>query len=179
MGPTHGHLGGSAYWAEVLDTVAGAPPPIDLVAERAVQDFLVVAAERGLLRSAHDLSDGGLAVALAECCMGGPWSTQVLGARISLSCDTHSISDPGWLFGEDAARAIVSCAAGDVPELRRLGSELGVDSDHLGHVGEREGLLEIARGARHWQWPARRLRQVYMAAIPRRMSDDAFTDREG
>src|SRR5690606_2339666 len=61
VGHTKGHLGGSAYWAEVLDTVAGSPPPIDLELERGLQQFLVEAARQRLMVSAHDLSDGGLA----------------------------------------------------------------------------------------------------------------------
>ena len=81
LGRTEGHLGGSAYWAEVLETVGGAPPPIDLEAERALQDFLVLAAERRFLRSAHDLSDGGWRWHLPSAASGGPWSTEALGAR--------------------------------------------------------------------------------------------------
>ena len=178
LGNTNGHLGGSAYWAEVLDTVAGAPPPIDLAAERALQECLVLAAERQLLCSAHDLSDGGLAVALAECCMGGPWSTQVFGARVDLTREADTLSDMEWLFGEDGARAIVSCAPGSVAALKRLGVETGVACTDLGRTGDPEGIIEVARGDSSWRWPARHLREIYMSAIPRRMSD-AFTNRGG
>ena len=111
FGRNAGHLGGSAYWAEVLKTVAGAPPPVNLAAEKALQDLLVLAAERRLLRSAHDLSDGGLAVALAECCMGGPWSPQVLGAQVDLVGEATALTDAELLFGEDGARVIASCTA--------------------------------------------------------------------
>jgi phosphoribosylformylglycinamidine synthase len=175
---TEGHLGGSAYWAEVLGTVAGSPPPIDLKAEKALQDFLVEAADRRLLRSAHDLSDGGLAVALAECCMGGPWATQVFGARIDLARHADEVSDIGWLFGEDGASALVSCSPEHVAELQRRGAELGVHCHFVGLVGPAEGNIEIVRDDRSWQWGARRLREIYMNAIPRRMSE-AFIEGEG
>ncbi len=84
LGRTAGHLGGSAYWAEVLDCVGGPPPPVDLPAESALHRLLAAGAEARLIRSAHDLSDGGLAVALAECCIGGPWATITFGADVDL-----------------------------------------------------------------------------------------------
>ena len=71
LGATRGELGGSAYWAEVRDFVGGRPAAVDLEAERRLQQLLVAAARRRLLRSAHDCSEGGLAVALAEAAIGG------------------------------------------------------------------------------------------------------------
>jgi phosphoribosylformylglycinamidine synthase II len=73
LGETSGILAGSAYWAEVCDFLGGEPPGVDLEAELRLQQFLVAAAERRLLRSAHDCSEGGLAVALAEAVIGGPY----------------------------------------------------------------------------------------------------------
>jgi phosphoribosylformylglycinamidine synthase len=179
FGRTGGHLGGSAYWAEVLGTVAGAPPPIDLAAEKALQDLLVLAAERSLLHSAHDLSDGGLAVALAECCMGGPWSTVVLGARIDLAGEGDALSDAEMLFGEDGARVITSCSPAVAVELLRLAAELGVPCRPIGLVAGLDGTITVARADRSWHWMARHLREIYISAIPRRMSADSLTLREG
>jgi phosphoribosylformylglycinamidine synthase len=169
LGSTRGHLGGSAYWAEVLATVGGEPPPVDLDAERALQQALIGTAEGRLLRSAHDLSDGGLAVALAECCIGGPWATRVVGADINLDQHADTVSEDGWLFGEDGARALVSCAPANVAEIQRLAHDFGVAAHYLGLVGADEGELVIRRGDRRLSWPARRLREIYMNAIPRRM----------
>ena len=81
LGQTSGILGGSAYWAEVCDFVGGDPPAVDLDAELRLQRFLVAAAQRGLLRSAHDCSEGGLAVTLAEAVIGGPYVPGSLGCR--------------------------------------------------------------------------------------------------
>ena len=77
-------LGGSAYWAVVADFVGGTPPAVDLAAEAALQRLLAGAARRGLLRSAHDYRAGGVAVAMAEAAIGGPYSPTGLGARVDL-----------------------------------------------------------------------------------------------
>ena len=71
LGEGLGELGGSEYLKVVHDLVRGAPPALDLKAERALQDLVVTLADARLIRSAHDCSDGGLAVTLAECCFGG------------------------------------------------------------------------------------------------------------
>lgn len=170
IGPMRGHLGGSAYWAEVLDAVVGAPPPIDLTRESAVQDFLIAAAAQGWLRSAHDLSDGGLAVALAECCIGGPWATETFGAEVDLARHADAVSDHGMLFGEDAGRVLLSCPPEHVAALQTLAANHGESAHYLGLVGEPDSTLCIRRDARSWSWPSRDLRRIHLDAIPRRMS---------
>ncbi|MES2123094.1 MAG: phosphoribosylformylglycinamidine synthase subunit PurL [Gemmatimonadota bacterium] len=171
IGTTTGHLGGSAYWAEVLDATVGAPPPVDLTAERQLQDILIEAAARRLLRSAHDCSDGGLAFALAECCIGGPWATTTYGAEIDLGRHADAVSDTGWLFGEEGARAVVSCAPEHVAELQRLGHDHGRPVHFLGLVGAADGQLQVRRGDTSWQWGTAELRRIHLQAIPRRMSN--------
>jgi hypothetical protein len=111
--------------------------------------------------------------------MGGPWSTQVLGARIDLVGEADALSDAELLFGEDGARVIVSCTPADAVALLRLAEELGVPCRRLGQVAAPDGTITIARADRSWHWMARNLRQIYTTAIPRRMSDDALTPREG
>jgi phosphoribosylformylglycinamidine synthase len=170
LGVTRGHLGGSAYWAEVLDTVGGAPPPIDLTAERAVQDFLVTTARDRLIRSAHDLSDGGLAVALAECCIGGPWATSTFGAEADLAGHSNDVSDIAWFFGEDGARVLISCDPSNVARLQKLAHDHGLPCHYLGQIGAAGGDLDVRRGNRQWRWSVAELRTIYMNAIPRRMS---------
>jgi phosphoribosylformylglycinamidine synthase II len=169
LGTTRGHLGGSAYWAEVLDCVGGPPPPIDLDAERHLQDFLVAAAAAGLLVSAHDLSDGGLAVGLAECCIGGPWATSTFGAEVDLKSHADTVSDEGWLFGEDAGRVVASTSPSNVMAVQQLAATHGVPCHYLGLVGEANGELSVRRHAQHWTWAAPKLRAIHLDAIPRRM----------
>lgn len=170
IGKCRGHLGGSAYWAEVLDAVVGAPPPVDLTVERALQEILIAAATRKLVRSAHDLSDGGLAVALAECCVGGPWATQTFGAEVDLARHADRVSDHGWLFGEDAGRVLLSCPPENVAALQALAADHGQSAHYLGLVGTADGELVITRDEQRWSWASRELRRIYIEAIPRRMA---------
>jgi len=178
IGHTRGHLGGSAYWAEVLDTVAGSPPPIDLELERSLQQFLVAAASRRLMNSAHDLSDGGLAVALAECCIGGPWATTTFGATVDLNAHADTVSDEGWLFGEDGARALVSATPENVMALQQLGAQFGIPCHYLGLVGDVGGEIEATREQRKWSWSSTELRRIYHDALPRRIERPTGTGKD-
>ena len=101
IGETMGHLGCSLYQRMILgDMSQVAPPPVDLQAERANGDFLRAAIDGGLVAAAHDLSDGGLAVALAEMCM-----------KNAIGCKIDNLDDrPEILFGEDQARYLVAIA---------------------------------------------------------------------
>jgi phosphoribosylformylglycinamidine synthase subunit PurL len=102
LGEGKGELGGSEYLKVVYDLVRGAPPAIDLSAERALQALLVVLAEARLIRSAHDCSDGGLTVTVAECC----FDTGGVGAEVAIAAVDVSPSAPmnlaAGLFGESA-----------------------------------------------------------------------------
>ncbi|MCW6035213.1 phosphoribosylformylglycinamidine synthase subunit PurL [Spirulina subsalsa FACHB-351] len=103
-------LGGSEYLALVHGTVAGLPPRVDFEAERRVQEVCREGIYQGWLRSAHDCAEGGLGVAVAECCLAGE-----LGAEISL----EGSGDLRWdevLFGEGGARIVVSVS----PEFQAL-----------------------------------------------------------
>jgi phosphoribosylformylglycinamidine synthase len=134
FGENAGELGGSEYLKVIHGMIRGEAPEIDLAAEAALQRLIVDLARQGLLRSAHDCADGGLAVALAECCFdaGG------LGASIAV---THAASDDliddaaATLFGESPSRVVVSVAP-DVTE-RVLAAALaeGVPAARVGRTG--------------------------------------------
>jgi phosphoribosylformylglycinamidine synthase len=168
LGETSGILGGSAYWADVCDFFGGEPPPVDLDAELRLQQFLVAAAERRLLRSAHDCSDGGLAVALAEAVIGGPYVPGSLGAHLDLTGYAPDVPEEGVLYGEDGARAIVSCRPVSARYLIALANEHGVPVFHAGRV-QSEGTLELQLGPQLFSWSSDALRRIYFDAIPRRM----------
>jgi phosphoribosylformylglycinamidine synthase subunit PurL len=168
IGETSGILGGSAYWAEVCDFVGGDPPAVDLDAELQVQRFLVAAAEQRLLRSAHDCSEGGLAVTLAEAAMGGPYVPGSLGARLDLTGYAPDVPVEGILYGEDGARAVVTCAPSQARHLITLANEHRVPVFHAGRV-ESAGTLELQVGAQLFSWSTEALRRIYSEAIPRRM----------
>jgi len=170
LGDTRGHLGGSSYWEVVHQLVGGEPPPIDLEAESKLQRLLAAAAARGLLLSAHDCSDGGLAVALAEACMGDSYAQRTLGAMVTLR-NSAGLPSEAVLYGEDGARAVVTCEPGRAAELLALATLLGTPAELAGTVGVPNGPLEIHLGNSHltFGWPTPELRGIYFDAIPRRM----------
>jgi phosphoribosylformylglycinamidine synthase len=168
VGETSGILGGSAYWAEVCDFVGGDQPAVDLEAELQLQSFLVAAAERRLLRSAHDCSEGGLAVALAEATIGGPYVPGSLGARLDLTGYAEGVPLEGLLYGEDGARAVLTCAPASARHLIALANEHGVPVFHAGRVSS-AGTLELQVGPDLFSWSTEALRRIYLEAIPRRM----------
>jgi len=175
-GSASGKLGGSAYWACLHDFVGGAQPAVDLQRELALQRFLVAAAKRKLLRSAHDVSTGGLAVALAEAAMGGPYATQSFGASVKL---TGAAEDAALLYGEDHARVVASCDPGSVAALQALGAEQGISVEPVGRLGgsARGADFSITTPRATYGWRIGELRVVYFSAIPRRMAHAEEEDR--
>jgi len=121
-----GSLAGSEYMELVHGQVAGRPG-LDLALEKKVQRCLREAVKRGLLNSAHDVSDGGLAVALAECSIAG--NTGFKGA-----VETRGRLDE-FLFGEGGARVVVSVPPAKASTLRRLAGSYKVSVSELGAVG--------------------------------------------
>jgi phosphoribosylformylglycinamidine synthase len=139
LGVTGADLGGSEWLSVMHGRAAGAPPRLDLQAEKALHMLLAEAAAERLLRSAHDLSDGGLAVALAECCFAG--EEPGLGGRFELDelpLDSTGAGgalarDDVLLFAETPSRAVVTVR--DEPRLRELASRHGVRWARLGETG--------------------------------------------
>ncbi len=127
LGETREELGATEYLWVRHGIERGTPPRLDLPAEASLQRLLATAAARRLLRSAHDCSDGGLAIALAECALGSG-----IGVRASL--DLGLRVDALW-FGESAARAVLSCAQGELAALLDLAREHGVPARAIGVTG--------------------------------------------
>jgi phosphoribosylformylglycinamidine synthase len=164
-------LGGSAYWADVLGFVGGQPPVVDLAAEKALQQLLAQAAKQHLLHSAHDCSTGGIAVALAESAIGGPYQASGTGATVDLAAYGHqSVGDEALLFGESGARAVVSVAPEKEADLLALAGKFGVPATAVGSVGNERGELVVQRGTALISRPIDQLRRIYYEAIPRRMA---------
>jgi phosphoribosylformylglycinamidine synthase len=176
LGTTRGHLGGSAYWAHVLGEVAGSPPPVDLAAERRLVNLLAALAADGLLQSAHDVSDGGLGVALVEAAVGGPYARTALGARVNLDGQVGGASNAARLFGEDHGRALVTAGPANVARVQALAREHGVPVEQLGTVGSEGGAVEIVLPGETVHLDADRLRSAYFGAIPSRMSLTAVAE---
>jgi phosphoribosylformylglycinamidine synthase subunit PurL len=169
LGQTRGELGGSEYWAEIRDFVGGRTPPVDLEAERRLQRLLVAAAGRELLRSAHDCSEGGLLVAVAEAAIGGPYAPGPLGAALDLSGYADNVPADALLYGEDAGRVVVSADPANLDALLALAREHGVPAFMAGRVTDPGSGLELRVGGSVLSWVMPALRRIYFEAIPRRM----------
>jgi phosphoribosylformylglycinamidine synthase len=133
LGENRAELGGSEFLQTVHGTIRGVPPALDLSREAALQRVLVDGIASGLIRSAHDCAEGGLAITLAECCFETP-----LGVRADLPAvafDTAAYGDIATLYGESASRAVVSVAAGDASALIALAGAAGLPARQIGTVG--------------------------------------------
>ncbi len=140
IGDETGYLGQSLYLRDVLGvdlaTDGGAPPPVDLETERRNGDFVRGLIHSGRIHACHDLSDGGLYVAVAELCMASD-----LGADIELP---ERIAAHAALFGEDQGRYILSLAKGDAGALLTAAKKAGVTARRLGAMGGTQ--LTVAGG---------------------------------
>jgi phosphoribosylformylglycinamidine synthase subunit PurL len=132
LGSTRLELGGSLWARTAHGHLGGRPPAVDLAAEQALAEVLVTAAAAGLLAGAHDLSDGGLAVALAEACLASG-----TGAAVTLPGDAFT-----FLFSESAGRALVAVAPGSETAFAELCAGAGVPAVALGTAGGDE--LDVA-----------------------------------
>ena len=151
LGRTEAEFGGSA-WAHVRHGHLGGRPPVpDLPAEQRLAGLLVAAAAGGLLSAAHDLSDGGLAVALAESCLRGR-----SGCRVRLPGDPFT-----WLFSESAARAIVAVRPGAEAQFAELRAAHGVPGQAIGRAGGDELAVEDC-----FAIPLAELAAVHTATLP-------------
>jgi len=140
LGGTRDELGGSEYLKVIHDKVGGRPPSIDWEAEKGLIKCLTSAASERLLSSAHDLSEGGLAVALAESCLQGG-----MGARVEMAGDLKPYV---LCFSESQGRALVSVPPDRLAALRNIASGLGVPLAVLGRTGGDslvvEGVLSLS-----------------------------------
>jgi phosphoribosylformylglycinamidine (FGAM) synthase-like enzyme len=148
-------LNGSTYLAALHGTVAGAPPLLDLDAERVLQEVTLAAITGGHIRSAHDCSDGGLAVALAECCM---WSGLGFTSddEVGWPATSERLAAAALLFGEAPSRIVVSLPAAAWGALAALAGAARVPLTRLGTVGGTHlrvaGLLDCPVDELHAAW---------------------------
>jgi phosphoribosylformylglycinamidine synthase len=136
-------LGGSEYLQVIHGKKRGRPPKLDLQAELRLQKLCVAAARRRLVASAHDLSDGGLAVAVAESCISGrSQNAEPIGAVLELGAAGRS---DALLFGESASCVLFSCAPAQAAAFERLARTQGVPLRRLGTVGGTRLRLKLGR----------------------------------
>jgi phosphoribosylformylglycinamidine synthase len=144
LGESLGELGGSEYLKTVHDLVRGVPPALDLERERALQHLMVQLADERLVHSAHDCSDGGLAVTLAECTFGtGGIGAEISIEGVSVSGDAR-INVAAALFGESASRVVVSTSPDLVTEVLQQAAKAGVPARVIGETGGNRLRMAVA-----------------------------------
>jgi phosphoribosylformylglycinamidine synthase II len=122
-------FGSSEYAKEIFGALWGYPPELDIEKEATLQRALVAIIRAGLVESAHDCSDGGLAVALVE-------SALPRGVGLSVRLPGQGVAAPEFvLFGEDASRVVLSCDPIHLPRIEQVAEEYGVFADVLGETG--------------------------------------------
>ena len=121
-------FGSSEYAKEILGAVWGYPPQLDIEREATLQRALVALIQAGLVESAHDCADGGLAVALVE-------SALPAGVGLSVNLPGADLPPEFRLFGEDASRVVLSCDPAHLPRIKQVAEEYGVAADVLGETG--------------------------------------------
>jgi phosphoribosylformylglycinamidine synthase len=120
-------FGSSEYAKEVLGALWGYPPELDLEQEAALQKALVDIIRAGLVDSAHDCSEGGLAITLAESAF-----PKNIGLRVNLPA--AELPPEYVLFGEDASRVVLSCDPGNVSRIQQLAVKYGLSADPIGET---------------------------------------------
>jgi phosphoribosylformylglycinamidine synthase II len=149
----------SEYAKTTKGIVAGTPPAIDLAAERRLIDALVrLAAERAIL-SAHDVSDGGLAVTIAESC----FASNGLSAEIDLG--VSAAPSEAALFGERGARAVVSVAPASLARVRQIAAQYDIQASQIGRVTRGEFRIQL-NGVVVIQEQSDSFRQAWSQSLP-------------
>jgi phosphoribosylformylglycinamidine synthase subunit PurL len=168
LGRNTAELGASEYLKVVHGLVAGDAPAVDLQAERRLQELVLSLNEQRLLQSAHDTAEGGLAVCLAECAMGGDdhW-----GMEAALPDDLGAAP---LLFGEAQGRIIISCRPDLADAVIAQAGRIGVPAARIGTVGPQGGSFRISTAAgAEVSLPVASLHEVWSTAIPRLMERTA------
>lgn len=159
LGETKAELGGSEFQYIVHGKTEGRPPALDLVVEKQLLDGVLGAIQAGLVQSAHDLSEGGLAVALAESCISGK-----LGAEIELT--SGGLRNDLLLFSESQSRILLSATVEQADALQSKLQTAGVPITRIGTVKQEQQLQIQVDGKQVLAEEVKSLRQVWEDAIP-------------
>jgi phosphoribosylformylglycinamidine synthase len=160
-------FGSSEYAKEVLGAVWGYPPALDLEREATLQRALIAIIEEGLVESAHDCADGGLAVALVEAALPA-------GVGLSVRLSSQQVAPEFLLFAEDASRVVLSCDPRHLARIQQIAEEYGVFADVLGGTGSDrveisvDGQPVISAGFAE-------LREAYEGALEKVLRTEALT----
>ena len=167
LGDNRGELGGSEYLARLHGVVAGAPPVLDLGRERSLQRLIVQLVGEGLVQSAHDSAEGGLAVAVAEC----TFDSGGIGVQVDVAAAVPAgpYQAAATLFGESASRVVVSVAPEGVDAVLTAAAGAGVPVARIGETGG--DLIRLAvNGTVAVETPVASAELAWQTAIERRMA---------
>ncbi len=164
LGANTAEIGGSEYLKVIHGLVAGDAPAINLAAEKRLQAALLQAIRDGDVLSAHDVSEGGLAVALAESAIAD--SDRPLGIDVRLADD---LPLNALLYGEAQSRVVISCSASRTADLIERFAAADVYARRIGRVGPVDGRFRIVAGETTIDLPIATLVRAYYDAIPNRM----------
>lgn len=161
LGDTYAELGGSEFQSVIHGCTEGRPPACDLDIERKLQQSLLQAIRNGWIASAHDVSEGGLAVCLAESCFG-----KELGVEVDFSTDLR----PDFaLFSESQSRVVISAKTAHVEQLKAWFAEQGVPCQELGRVNGTNVNIKV-NGKHAVNVTVSELKKIWKDAIPCRMN---------
>jgi phosphoribosylformylglycinamidine synthase len=171
LGENTVELGGSEYLYVTADLVAGEPPAVDLMTERTLQQAVLEMIQQGVVRSAHDCSDGGLACTLAESALGS--EDQALGFEVEIDDELPPVA---VLFGEAQGRVVLSCAPEDLEALLRLAERYGVPARKIGEVRGAGDPLSIRLPDATVTVDASQAAEAYFGTIPGIMDAPATSE---
>jgi phosphoribosylformylglycinamidine synthase len=165
LGETGEDLGGTEYLRTIHHREQGTPPILNLDRETALQAVVLEVISQGLVRSAHDCAEGGLAVALAECCLSAPAGP--MGAEVVL--DAQGLRRDSVLFGESQSRIILSVKPGDLERIKALVQKAEVPLSVLGFAGGKRLTVSIrdehGRAALEIDRPCQELAIIWRGAL--------------
>ena len=165
LGSIGGGLGGSQYLLQLHGKKEGPLPRFDFASEIALQETVLALIKAGLVKSAHDCSEGGLATALAESCMTG---ATPIGAEVALGTRNLDRRDDDLLFSESPSRVVLTVSGANAAAAQMLAQARGVEVRKLGTVGGSE--LVIHTDAANYAWPVAELQAAWSEAIPALMA---------
>ena len=165
LGKCKDEIGGSEFLKVIYGLKSGKPPQMNLKEEKAVQDTCLELIQRKVINSAHDLSEGGLAIALAESCIFN--SPNIRGAKISLPLS--NLRSDTLLFGETQSRILISCSLSNFPLIKEIAEKNKVPLLKIGEVGGKR-LIILREGKELINLEIEELENIWRMGIPKRVN---------
>ena len=167
LGRNMEEIGLSEYLKEIHYKIRGVPPHLDLELEKKVQDLCLYGIREGIIKSAHDTSEGGLAVAIAECCI-SKGGRENIGAKIDMDDDMRSDI---LLFGETQSRIVITVEQGRITDIEMQARDMDVPCRVIGRVGG-ESLIIRHNSSVLINTPVPELEEVWRRAIPKYIGEE-------